>query len=121
MATSDNRALCEDCPCTPHERDLAMQQLRDRQYTLKKEEPSSHKICLQRRLILEQKGKECPYFPKHESILYFTSDDSSRQVKERLRKDKALKEQLEAEEEQRRQEEINRVVKTKNDSPLLEF
>jgi len=63
--------LCPDCPLSTKWKNEALWRIKQRQYTKAKTEPSTLKICMERRKILEEQGVECPYFPKSEDITKF--------------------------------------------------
>lgn len=64
--------LCPTCPLTTAWKQEAVKRLMEKQYTREKEEPSAHRICIERRTILKELGLECPYYPQIETLDYHT-------------------------------------------------
>ena len=54
--------LCADCPLTKAWKDEALRRIREREMIKTREQPSSLKVCMERRKILRELGLTCPYF-----------------------------------------------------------
>jgi hypothetical protein len=67
--------LCPHCPLTEALKEEALKRLYAKQYTREKEEPSSHKVCMERRKILIELGLRCPFFPETETLTYHIDSD----------------------------------------------
>lgn len=72
--------LCPDCPLTWNWKQEAVKRLMEKQYTREKEEPSAHKICMERRKILKELGLKCPYFNEAETIDYHTNQLTKQRI-----------------------------------------
>jgi len=72
--------LCLNCPLTEAWKQEALKRLMQRQYTTEKEEPSAHRICMERRKILKELGLECPYFSEAETLDYHTDQLTKHRV-----------------------------------------
>ncbi len=76
--------LCPHCPMSASSKQYVLDRLKDKQYTRTKEEPSPNKICIARRLYLQQNGEQCPEFPKTETLLMYptlTKEEEKTQAK----------------------------------------
>ena len=82
--------LCRDCPLSEAWKQEALNRLLEKQYTAVKEEPSAHRICMERRKILKELGLECPFFSEAETLDYHTDADLKRRLD---RKNELLKRQ----------------------------
>ena len=69
--TDSEPRLCPHCPMSASSKQYVLDRLKDKQYTRTKEEPSPNKICIARRLYLQQNGEQCPEFPKTETLLMY--------------------------------------------------
>jgi hypothetical protein len=80
--------LCSNCPLTEAWKQEALKRLMQKQYTTVKEEPSAHRICMERRAILKELGLECPYFSEAETLDYHTNETFKERIdqKNELRK-----------------------------------
>jgi len=72
--------LCPSCPLTEAWRKEALNRILERQYTTEKEEPSAHKICMERRKILKELGLKCPYFNEAETLDYHTNQLTKQRI-----------------------------------------
>jgi len=81
--------LCLGCPLPEWMQQEIIKQLMEKQYTLQKEEPSPHRICMERRKALKTLGLTCPYFTETENILYHADEqfknDLDRKIERRNR------------------------------------
>jgi len=75
--------LCLNCPLTWAWKQEAVKRLMEKQYTREKEEPSAHRICMERRTILKELGLECPNFPQIETLDYHTNETFKEQIDQR--------------------------------------
>lgn len=72
--------LCLDCPLTEAWKKEALNRIMERQYTTEKEEPTAHKICMERRRILKELGLQCPFYPETETLDYHTNADLKKRL-----------------------------------------
>jgi len=82
--------LCPNCPLSWAWQQEALKRLMEKQYTRQKEEPSAHRICMERRKILKELGLTCPYYSETETIDYHTNPEVKQQLD---RKNQLLKRQ----------------------------
>jgi len=73
-------SLCPNCPLTWAWKQEAVKQLMEKQYTREKEEPSAHRICMERRKILKELGLTCPYFSEAETLDYHTDQQTKQRI-----------------------------------------
>jgi len=84
--------LCPNCPLTTAWKQEALQRLKEKQYTIEKEEPTALQICMERRRIMKELGLgSCPYFSESETLDYHTNPAIPPTNRPQKRKEKTAK------------------------------